>query len=119
VDVEGAREYAAHGLGEAPSEVAVATGEYRESSDRLKTFIEDCCYLNQYAWTASALLSGAYVQWCGKNGERHPLNSTNFIEQIKAKGCTAKKKEIKTKQVRGWAGIGLFADVPVRSYREP
>ena len=112
--VEGAREYTAEGLGEAPSEVAASTDEYRESSDRLKAFLEDCCYLNQYAWTASALLSGAYAQWCEKNGERHPLNSTDFTEQIKIKGCTAKKKEIKGEQVRGWNGIGLLADPPVQ-----
>jgi len=106
--VAGARLYAAHGLGDAPAEVDASTEEYRESSDRLKDFIEDSCRLNPYAWVSSSSLSQAYTAWCSKNGERFPLGQNAFVEQIKLKGCTPKKKEIKGKQIRGWAGIEVL-----------
>jgi putative DNA primase/helicase len=103
--VAGARAYAAHGLGSAPPEVDASTEEYRESSDRLKDFIEDCCHLNPYAWVSSERLSQAYSTWCEKNGERFPLAHNNFMEQIKLKGCTPKINRIHGNKTRGWAGI--------------
>ena len=103
--VAGAREYVAHGLGVAPLEVSVSTEDYRQTSDRLKEFIEDCCHLNPYAWVSSDGLSKAYSTWCEKNGERHPLNRNEFQEQIKSKGCAAKSNKIHGKLERGWNGI--------------
>jgi putative DNA primase/helicase len=111
--VDGARDYAAWGLGPAPAEVEASTEEYKESSDRLKPFIEDCCYLNPNAWVSSERLNEAYIEWCGKNGERYPLDSNNFVAQLKAKKCTAHTNTISGKKVRGWKGIELVGNAKV------
>jgi putative DNA primase/helicase len=113
--VAGARDYVAHGLGVAPPEVEASTAEYRESSDRLKNFIEDCCFRNSNSWVSSERLSHAYTEWCAKNGERNPLDGRAFGEQLREKGCTPKKKEVRGKQVRGWEGIELLMDRPVQN----
>lgn len=54
--VESARNYYRDGLGCRPPEVQASTADYRQSSDRLKEFFEDCCHLNQFAWVSSERL---------------------------------------------------------------
>ena len=84
-----------------------STEDYRQSSDRLKEFIEDRCHLNPFAWVSSERLVGAYEDWCRKNGEKYPLEGREFTEQIRATGCSPKTKEIMGKTTRGWLGIDL------------
>jgi putative DNA primase/helicase len=105
--VEGARNYYRDGLGVRPPEVEASTADYRQNSDRLKEFFEDCCHLSQFAWVSSERLVGAHQGWCHRNGEKYPLDTRDFTEQIRAKGCQPKTKEIKGKGTRGWPGIDL------------
>jgi putative DNA primase/helicase len=105
--VEGALNYHRDGLAFRPTEVQASTDDYRQSSDRLREFLEDCCHLNQFAWVSSAGLVGAYQEWCRRNGEKFPLEGRDFTDQVRAKGCSPKSKEIKGKSTRGWLGIDL------------
>ena len=105
--VEGARDYHLDGLRSRPEEVEFSTGDYRASSDRLKEFIEDSCRLNQFAWVSSGQLMSAYLDWCRRNGEKFPLEGRDFADQMRAKGCSPKTKEIRGKPTRGWSGIEL------------
>jgi putative DNA primase/helicase len=106
--VEGAGLYQREGLRSRPNEVELSTGDYRQSSDRLREFIEDSCYLNPNAWVGSGQLQSAYQDWCRRNGEKFPLEGREFTDQIRANGCKPKSKEINGKLTRGWAGIGLI-----------
>jgi len=105
--IEGARRYYLEGLRGRPAEVEMSTGEYRQTADRLCEFIQDCCGLNEFAWVSSGQLVNAYQDWCRRNGEKFPLEGRDFTDQIKAKGCAPKTKEIQGKPTRGWAGIEL------------
>jgi len=105
--VQGARDYIIErGLSAAPLEVEASTAEYKESSDRLKEFIEDRCYLNPNAWVSSEQLNISYADWCSKNGERFPLDAKGFVQQLKLKRLVPKSKEINKKTTRGWSGLG-------------
>jgi putative DNA primase/helicase len=106
--VEGAINYSRDGLRQRPPEVRASTDDYRESSDRLKEFIEDCCRINSFAWVSSERIVGAYEDWCRKNGEKYPLQGRDFTDQLRDKGCVPKSKEIHGKPSRGWAGIDLM-----------
>ena len=103
----GAAEYVRSGLRGCPAEVRASTADYRSTSDRLKDFIEDCCDLDPNAWASSVELHQAYGSWCQKNSEKYPLESRDFTEQIRAKGCSPKTKEVNRTTTRGWIGIGL------------
>jgi putative DNA primase/helicase len=106
--VEGALDYYRDGLRHCPPEVRASTDDYRESSDRLKEFIEDCCRINPFAWVSSERIVGAYEEWCHRNGEKLPLQGRDFTDQLRDKGCAPKSKEIHGKSVRGWVGIDLM-----------
>jgi putative DNA primase/helicase len=105
--VEGALKYSRDGLRGRPIEVQVSTEEYRQSSDRLKEFIEDCCHLNQHAWVSSERLVNTYQEWCKRNGEKYPLEGRDFTDQLRAKGCSPKTREVRRRSIRGWNGIDL------------
>jgi putative DNA primase/helicase len=105
--VEGALNYHRDGLSLRPAEVQTSTDDYRQNSDRLREFFEDCCNLNQFAWVSSERLVAGYKGWCTRNGEKYPLEGRDFTDQIRAKGCSPKSKEIKGKSTRGWLGIDL------------
>jgi len=105
--VEGALDYYRDGLSHRPPEIGASTEDYRESSDRLKEFIEDCCRINPFAWVSSERIVGAYEEWCRRNGEKYPLQGREFTDQLRDKNCAPKSKEIHGKQTRGWSGIDL------------
>ena len=105
--VSGARRYSEVGLIDRPAEVRLATGEYQESSDRLREFIQDDCRLSKLAWTSSEQLQDRYHAWCKRNGERHPLEGRDFTDQLRAIGCEPRKREIGGRQTRGWTGLDL------------
>jgi putative DNA primase/helicase len=105
--VQGAVIYCRDGLRGRPREVQASTEEYRECSDRLREFLEDCCQLNRRAWVSSARLVNAYQDWCKKNGEKYPLEGREFTDQMRAKGCSPKPRELRGKTTRGWNGIDL------------
>jgi putative DNA primase/helicase len=105
--VAGACDYVQHGLGEAPAEVEASTAEYHESSNRLREFLEDRVHVDPNAWVSSESLNAAYSDWCDKNGERFPLDSKAFVEQLRSKRFAPKRKEIQRNDARGWQGLEL------------
>jgi putative DNA primase/helicase len=118
--VEGAVLYYRDGLGDPPN-VAAATKEYRQESDRLKEFFEDLCILatdgdakswkKKKFWVPVADLSSKYSTWAAENGDKYPLSKGRFDEQLQKLG---RKRDVVrpdgkrgTKQVRVWLGIKL------------
>jgi putative DNA primase/helicase len=52
-----------------PEAVKNATDEYRNESDVIGAFLDECCVMEPYADVLTAALYDAYVEWCRKSGE--------------------------------------------------
>jgi putative DNA primase/helicase len=118
--VEGAVLYHLEGLGDAP-DVAAATEQYRQESDRLKEFFEDRCALaptgdatswkKDGCWVPVSDLYAAYASWAEATGNRYPLAKDSFDERLQKLG--RKRDRVRsergrnTKQLRVWLGIRL------------
>jgi putative DNA primase/helicase len=65
--VEGCLEYQLGGLQD-PPEVLEATNQYREETDPIWAFIQECCVVGENEQEEAGKLYGAYQQWCGAQG---------------------------------------------------
>jgi putative DNA primase/helicase len=118
--VEGAVLYHREGLGD-PPDVAAATEQYRQESDRLKEFFEDRCVLaprgdptswkKEGHWVPVAALYADYTSWAGATGNKYPLSKDSFGERLQKLG--RKRDRVRPdggcagKQIRVWLGIRL------------
>jgi len=116
--VEGAVLYHREGLGDAP-DVAVATEQYRQESDKLKEFFEDRCVLartgdgtswkKDECWVPVSELYAAYSSWAETTGTKYSLSKDSFDERLQKLG--RKRDRVRpdggrsTKQTRVWLGI--------------
>jgi P4 family phage/plasmid primase-like protien len=89
--VRGCLEWQKTGLA-APARVIAATQEYRDSSDLLASFIEDCCETGSGSAfsVSSTLLYTAWVKWCQEMGEEAG-SQKSFSERLPAKGIGVRK----------------------------
>jgi putative DNA primase/helicase len=102
--IEGCRLWQKQGLGE-PQVVKNATAAYRDESDHLAQFIEDCCVVDSTATVTSADLWKRYEQWAQDAGEV-PLPRPAFGERLKRHGITDTR--LGHSGTRGWQGIKLL-----------
>lgn len=72
------------GLG-LPEAVNQATNEYREESDVLGEFIDECCEVGKPVRTKSSELYAGYLKWCERSGERS-VGKNAFGEAIVERG---------------------------------
>jgi putative DNA primase/helicase len=85
--VRGCLEWQEKGLG-MPPEVSAATEAYRQESDLLGAFIEDCCVQKPDNKIPVATLYYAYQQWCKHNAEEL-LEKNEFGLQLSERGFGA------------------------------
>jgi putative DNA primase/helicase len=102
--VRGAIDWFANGLGECRT-VVDATRSYRQESDALGSFIEDCVTHVDGRFTSNAELYRVYTRWCEANG-LEPWQQNPFSKKFKARGY----HDNKVKGVRGF--IGIKAEAP-------
>ncbi len=95
------------GLGMPPA-VAEATATYREESDHLGQFIEDCCIVGPEAKVLSGTLWKRYQDWAKEN-EEVPLKRQAFAERLKKRNVA--RGRIGHGGPRGWVGIGVIGDM--------
>ena len=86
-----------------PREVQAATEQYREESDVVQAFLEECCILDPTKWVRAGDLYAAYVKWCRANGE-DPANQTAFGLKLAEKRFERKRSG----GVHKWRGLGLL-----------
>lgn len=103
--IRGAMEWRKTGL-RPPDSVTKATDDYRAESDKLGSFLEECCEVhpgdNNYRVQASSLFD-AYQKW-SKTREERPLNATSFGLRIKERGFNL---DTFSKRHRWYLGIVL------------
>lgn len=112
--VEGAVLYHREGLGD-PPDVAAATEQYRQESDR----VEDRCVVAATGdaaswkkdgyWVPVSDLYAAYASWADAAGHKHPLSKDSFDERLQKLGRTRDRVRPNggrnARQIRVWLGI--------------
>jgi putative DNA primase/helicase len=98
--LEGYKIWAKDGIGDC-EEVTSATKEYRDQSDSLKTFIEECCVLGHDRFVEKADLYQKYQEWAKNSGE-YGVSKTVFGTRIMERGIEGRKSG-----KWFWDGIGL------------
>lgn len=81
--LEGLRLYKAEGL-KRPEEVASATAEYQNSSDRQAMFMNECLIASEGSICKSSDVFNVYRSWCQANGY-YPENKSNFMAGFRNK----------------------------------
>jgi putative DNA primase/helicase len=97
------------GLGTPPA-VAEATAAYREESDHISEFIEDCCVVDACATGASGVLWGRYQKWADEN-EEVPLSRQTFAERLDKRGFRRDRS--------GHGGTRTWVGIRLRESKEP
>jgi len=99
--VRGCLEWHRDGLGAATA-VTAATGEFREESDILGTFLAECCVLGDAEKVAASGIYASYKDWAARTGEQ-PVSQTAFGRQLGERGFIRRKSSGRNL----WQGIGV------------
>ena len=96
-----------------PESVESATQQYREESDPLGDFIEDCCDIAPHFFVPVKELNRAYNLWCRDTDVKFSLGKRQFNEKLRIRGCKSKptryQNEVGTGQFdKCWHGITLI-----------
>lgn len=89
-----------------PQAVQELTAEYREESDPLRDFIDDCCVISAGSQAGNAGLWQAYQNWCKDNSIRYPLGRKRFSQALLARGLD----QYRSANERFWTGVGLVSE---------
>ena len=112
--VRGCLEWQEKGLGMPPA-VATATQDYREESDHVGEFIDQCCSLNQQGSVSAAELWKCYEEWAKQSGET-PLARNVLSQRLQARGL--KKVRPGHDKVWRWLGICCTTDAGTQGFPE-
>lgn len=75
----------------APEAVIHATARYREESDTIGRFIEECCLVSPQVQVKASEVYDAYKRWCEASGE-HAVTLTKFGSRLEDQGFSKEKK---------------------------
>jgi putative DNA primase/helicase len=96
------------GLG-VPDAVREATEAYREQSDPVADFIEQCCIVGNDFWGWATQLYVEYDKWC-REANVHPLPQRSFGSRLEARGFARERATSGEGKGRfRWTGIGLVS----------
>ena len=102
--INGYKDYFKNGL-QAPDAVLSATKEYREESDALGVFFDECCIEKNFAQCQVKVLFSAYTKWCDENSETPILRtSRQLTSSLRERGFEVEKG---TGGMRYIHGLGL------------
>lgn len=102
--IEGCLKWQAEGL-KVPEVIAVASEAYREESDPLKEFLEDCCEPIAGASVSVGNLRHAYTKWCESTGNQ-PLDPRPLNVKMEARGFVRGRSKDRDR-TRIWVGLKL------------
>ena len=107
--VEGCLDWQQQGL-EAPDSVVAATKEYREESDVIGAFFDECCTLGQSEEVRGGVLYWAYSTWCRDNGHR-PLSNPRFSRRVLERDAVTRSQST---GYRVYTGLSLTSEMQQR-----
>jgi putative DNA primase/helicase len=108
--VAGAVRWYKEGL-QRPPEVQTAADDWRNDSDALKDFFEECCVFDPAKTTPVNSLWSTYQQWCFDNQE-FQIDKKVFNDRIKSKGCQQDTVRIQKKPTKVWRGVEVSEPTP-------
>ena len=88
---------------EDPPAVLAATSRYREESDSVAPFIEQCCESGKGLECPRGALYDAYREWCARSGER-PLSKSDFKKDLEGRDFKGEDRN----QGRYWLDLRLL-----------
>ena len=104
--VDGAIKWNIRGL-DWPDTVRKATAAYREEQDLFRSFLNECCVLEEGAWIQVTTMRRAYESWCKENG-CEPLGARTLNERIRKAGATDSGRQAGLERyTKGWSGLRL------------
>jgi putative DNA primase/helicase len=103
--IKGALEWRKTGL-VTPAVVEMSTVEYREESNSVAMFIDDCCCIEAGCWVSSGDLFAAYCIWAKRQDEEYLLDRRAFSIRISKLAGVLLQRTGK-ERTRGWSGIKL------------
>ena len=105
--VEGCLRWQREGLA-VPDAVVRSTAAYRDESDPLATFFEDCLRFVPSAWTSWADIWRAYGEHAAEMGvaERYRVAPKRLQERLRLRDCVAERRMVG----RGWRGVEVQTD---------
>ena len=74
-----------------PQCVEDAIGKYKEDSDWLSHFLEDCCEVDERVYEKSGELYSAYRAYCARTGD-YIRSTTDFYNAVEQRGFERKKR---------------------------
>ena len=90
------------------AKVRNATAIYREESDRLGPFLQECCQVEPGAAVSRSVIYQAYSAWSAAQGAKWPMSDGDFAEAMRGHGldeCWTHNSH--SKRCRGWRGISV------------
>lgn len=111
--VRGCQEYRREGSLALPEAIAKATSDYRDDSDSLRAFIEDCIVPSADRSAPVGDVYRVYAQWAKEIGQR-PVSVRTLSVRLKERGW----KQDRTKATRYWQGQWL-SDAAYRLLQKP
>ncbi len=105
--VEGCLRWQREGL-RVPDAVTRSTAAYRQESDPLAAFFEDCLRFTPHAWALWSDVWRAYNEHAGENGttERYRVAPKRLQERLRGHDCKSDRRYAG----RGWVGVELRED---------
>jgi putative DNA primase/helicase len=102
--VKGCLQWLGNGL-TIPEAVRRSTAAYRNESDPLATFFEDCLRFDGQAWTVWADIWNTYCEHAAEQGttEKYRVSPRRIQERLTKHECAAERRYIG----RGWRGVEL------------
>ena len=108
--IRGCLDWQKEGLG-IPAAVKDASQAYREESDVIGRFFDDCCILESGHQTQASLLYQAFRNWCERNGEKGYAANKFGAMVSKEKQLDRIRTRIDKKSCYVWKGIGVVSDL--------
>lgn len=109
--VTGCRQWLDNGLGTI-AELDSAREQWRQETDPLQDFLDDCCQFAPNLSCPTADLRKAYENWCNENGQKPSASQKQMADRLSRAGCTSDRRRIDGHQRRVWIGIDLSSVTP-------
>lgn len=75
-----------------PEAVKQATGDYKNSEDKVSLFLSETCEAAVNEWVPLDDLHNRFAMWCGANGFQNNFSSTKFRDALIERGFSVRRK---------------------------